>query len=92
MTGCSKVDLVADLLVALQGEHVLEATTFRHFNQRIGLTGVFVGDIFDEQQNQHIVLVLRGVHAAAQFVTAFPEGVIGSDFLMAIECLLPSVF
>ena len=46
-----------------------------------GSTGVFVGDVFDEQQNQHIVLVLRGIHAAAQFVAAFPEGVIEFRFL-----------
>ena len=35
--------------------------------------GVFVADIFDEQQHQDVIFVLRGVHAATQFVAARPQ-------------------
>ena len=63
--GNDLVDLVADLLVALELDHVGEAAARRHFNKRIGLAGVLVGDVLHEQQSQDVVLVLRGVHAAA---------------------------
>ena len=43
--------------------------------------GVLVGDVLHEQQDEDVVLVLRGVHAAAQFVAAFPEGAIEFGFL-----------
>ena len=52
-----------------------------HVDQRVRLPGILVGDVFDEQQDQHIVLVLGGIHAAAQFVAAFPEGAVKFGFL-----------
>ena len=55
------VDFVSDLLIALEHRHVGEAAAVRHFDERVGL----VGDVLHEQQRQDIVLVLRGVHAAA---------------------------
>ena len=33
-----------------------------------------VGYILHEQQDEDVVLVLRGVHAAPQLVAAFPKG------------------
>jgi hypothetical protein len=30
-------------------------------------------DILDKKQDEHIVLIMAGIHAAAQFVTALPE-------------------
>jgi hypothetical protein len=44
----------------------LEARTFRDGDRRIWHAGVFVADIFDEQQDEDVVLVLTGIHAAAQ--------------------------
>jgi hypothetical protein len=41
-----------------------------NLDRREGLAGVLVADVFDEQQHQHVVLVLAGIHAAAQFVAA----------------------
>ena len=67
------VDLVADLLVPFQGHHVGKARSFRHVEQHVFPAAVLVGDVFDEEQYQHVVLVLRSVHAAAQLVTALPE-------------------
>ena len=67
------VDPVTDLLVALQGHHVGEAAPGGHFDDRVGLAGVLVRHVLHEQQRQDVVLVLRGVHAAAQFVAALPE-------------------
>ena len=36
----------------------------------VGHAGVLVADVFDEQQDEDVVLVLAGIHAAAQFVAA----------------------
>ena len=46
-----------------------------------GLAGVLVADVLDEQQDEDVVLVLAGVHAAAQFVAARPEGGVEFGFL-----------
>ena len=68
------VEPVADLLVAACRDHVGEAAAWRHLDQRVAAPGVIVGDVFDEQQDQHVVLVLAGIHATPQLVTGFPEG------------------
>ena len=45
------------------------------------LVAVFVGDVFDEQHEQDVVLVLAGIHAAAQFIAGGPEGGVEVGFL-----------
>ena len=75
------VDLVADVGLALERDHVLEARAFGNGDRCVGLAGVFVADVFDEQQDEDVVLVLAGIHAAAQFVAARPEGGIEFGFL-----------
>ena len=67
------VDPVADFLVALEFRHVVETTAVRHFDERVRVARVLVRDVLHEQQRQHIILVLGGIHAAAQFVAALPE-------------------
>ena len=67
------VDLVADLLVALELYHVGETAVRGHYDERVGLAGVLVRDVLHEQQRQDVILILRGVHAAAQLVAALPE-------------------
>ena len=67
------VDLLADLLVALQRHHVGKPAADRYIDQGIPLPGILVRNVFHEQQGQHVVLVLRGVHATAKFVAAPPE-------------------
>lgn len=67
------VDLVTDLLVTLQGGHVGESATLRNFDDTVSLPGVLVRHVLHEQQREDIVLVLRGVHAATQFIAALPE-------------------
>jgi len=68
------VDLVTDVGLALEGDHVLEAGTLGNGDRRIGLAGVLVADVLHEQQHQHVILVLARIHAAAQLVAARPEG------------------
>ena len=68
------VDLVADLLVALERDHVGEAAALGHVDQGVRLAGVLVGDVLHEQQDEDVVLVLGGIHAAAQLVAGLPEG------------------
>ena len=46
-------------------------------------------DVFDEKQNQDVVLVLRGVHTAAQLIAAGPERAIELGFLNGHEWALP---
>ena len=74
--GDDLVDLVADLLVPLERDHVGKAAAGWNLDQRIGLAGISVRDVFDEEQDEDVILVLRSVHPAAQFVAAFPEGAV----------------
>lgn len=75
------VDVIANGRLALERHHILETRTLRNLDRGKWLTGVFVTDIFDEQHHQHIVLVLAGIHAAAQFIAARPQGGIKLGFL-----------
>ena len=70
------VDLVSDIWLALEGDHVLEARPprDRHRRSEVVRVSVLVGDVFDEQHEQHVVLVLAGIHAATQFIAGCPEG------------------
>jgi hypothetical protein len=69
------VDLVADIALALERDHVTETRARPDDNRRgeIVAVPVFIGDVFDEQHEQDIALVLAGVHAAAQFIARSPE-------------------
>ena len=78
------IDLVADLLVALQRDHVGKAAAFGHIDERIGL----VADVLHEQQRQHVVLVLRSVHAAPQLVAGLPERAIELGFFQCQGLIL----
>ena len=68
-----RVDLVADFLVALEPHHVGKAAAVGHVDERVRPAGIFVRDVLHEQQGQNVVLVLRGIHAAAKLVTTLPE-------------------
>jgi hypothetical protein len=70
------VDPVADVALALEGDHVLEAGAGRDGDRGEGPAGVFVADVLDEQEDEDVVLVLAGVHAAAELVAALPEGAV----------------
>src|ERR1039457_2870504 len=70
------VDLVADVGLALQLDHVFEAGAFGNSDGGVGHAGVFVADVFDEEEDEDVVLVLAGVHAAAEFVATGPEGAV----------------
>ena len=77
------VDLVADVALALEGDHVLEAGTLGDSDGRceVVAVAVLVGDVLDEQHEQDVVLVLAGIHAAAQFIARGPEGRVEVGFL-----------
>ena len=61
---------------ALECDHVREGCPLRYDDRRseVVAVAVFVGDVFDEQHEQDVDLVLAGIHAAAQFVAGGPEG------------------
>ena len=67
------VDLVADVALTLEGDHILEAGTGRDHNRREGQARILIADVLDEQQDKDVILVLAGVHTAAQLVTTRPE-------------------
>jgi hypothetical protein len=75
------VDLVADVGLALEGDHVFEARAGRDSDRRVGLAGVFVTDVLDEEQDEDIILVLAGIHAAAEFIATGPERTVEFRFL-----------
>src|SRR5206468_1689519 len=49
--------------------------------------GIFVAYVFDEQQDQDVVFVLAGIHAATQLVATGPERAIEFRFLKS-HCFL----
>ena len=59
-----------------------------HLDQGVGLAGVLVRDVLHEQQRQDVVLVLGGVHAAAQLVAALPERAVELGFLQGHRLIL----
>lgn len=67
------IDLVANLAVTLEGDHIFEACTWWNGDWRIRHASIFVADVFDEQQHQHIILVLAGVHAIPQIIARLPK-------------------
>ena len=75
------VDLVADVRLALERDHVLETGTGRDRDFCVWRARIFVADVLDEQHHQHVVLVLAGIHAATQLVAARPKRGIKFGFL-----------
>ena len=75
------VHALADVLGALQRDHIIEAAALGYGNISIFYALEFVRDILHKQQGQNIILVLRSIHAAAQLVTACPEGAVNLIFL-----------
>jgi len=77
------VDLVADVGLALEGDHVGETRALgdRDRRREVGAVAVLVADVLDEQHEQDVVLVLTGVHAAAEFIAGSPDGAVKFAFL-----------
>jgi hypothetical protein len=57
--------LVTDVALAFERDHVSEAGALGDPDGRVGHAGVFVADVFDEEEDEDVVFVLAGVHAAA---------------------------
>ena len=67
------IHLVANYRIALKTDHVSETAAFGHIGQCVLLPGVFVGHIFHKQEDENVILVLRGINATAQFIADLPE-------------------
>lgn len=67
------VDPVANLFITLGRDHVGKAAAGGDIDQGIRIPRVLVRNVFDEEQDENVVLVLAGIHAAAQLVAGFPE-------------------
>ena len=70
------VDEVADVVLALERDHVLKARALgnHHGRGEVIAVPVFIGDVFDEENEQDVVLVLAGIHAATEFIAGGPKG------------------
>ena len=75
------VDALADVRGVLEGDEVVEGTAGGQLEQEVRAGLGLVAEVFDEQDDEHVVLVLRGVHAAAQFVARLPEFGVELGFL-----------
>ena len=76
------VYLVADIGLPFEKAHVGKAGACGDFERGKGTgIGKLVRHVFDEQHEQHIVLVQTGIHAAAKGIAACPEGRIYFRFL-----------
>ena len=65
---------------AFEPDHVFEAGALGDGDGRVGHAGIFIADVFNEEEDEDVVLVLAGVHATAQFVAALPEGAVEFRF------------
>ena len=79
--GNDLVHFFTDIFIALQRNQIIEAATFRNRNIGIFYALKLVRNIFHEQQGQDIVFILRGVHAAPQFIAARPKRTVQLIFL-----------
>ena len=52
-----------------------------HRRGEVVAVAVLVADVLDEQHEQDVVLVLAGIHAAAELLAGGPEGGIEFGFL-----------
>jgi len=68
------VDLVADVGTPLELAHIAEAGTGRNLEGgKRPSVGEFIGYVLDKKHEEHVVLVLAGIHAAAKNVAALPK-------------------
>ncbi len=67
------IDLVADLLVALDLHHVPERPALGNINEVVGLPRILVRDVLHEEKSQDVILVLGRVHPATKLVATAPE-------------------
>ena len=85
------VNLVTDVALTLERDHILETRPGRDRDRRKRLTGVLVADVLNEEQDEDIVLVLARIHAAAEFIATRPEGGIEFRFLKGHSLMLVGV-
>ena len=83
------VDLIANLLVAFECNHICKATTLWYIEQVSRLACGLIGNVFHEQENENVILVLRGIHPPTKFIAACPERAIEFRFLYCHRVLLP---
>jgi len=68
------VDLVPDVRLAFESNHVGEAGPFGDLNGGKGNAGVFIADVLDEQEDEDVILVLTSIHTTTKSITTLPNG------------------
>jgi len=63
------------------GEHALGEVLVPQADWQLGDPLLVLGNVFDEQHEQDVVLILAGVHAATKFIAGGPKGRIEVGFL-----------
>ena len=89
--GEDDVDALADVGLVLEGDDVLKVAALGYSYEQAGAGVILVADKFQEEDHEHVVLVLRGVHAAAQVVAALPERAIELAFLDGHKSYCPDI-
>lgn len=74
------IDLVPDIGLALEGDHVGKTGPLGDLDRGEGFARILVAGILDKEHDQHVILVLARIHASAQLVATGPEVGIKSRF------------
>jgi hypothetical protein len=69
------VDFLSDMRILLQCHEVFEIAAVGHVEFHLSLTGL-VGELLHEEIISNIVLVLTGIHGAAQGIARLPKGAV----------------
>ncbi len=67
------VDAFANVWFALESDEIVERATGRHVDQAVAVRLRLVGYVLHEEQGEHIVLVLGGIHTAPELIRAGPQ-------------------
>lgn len=63
--------VAAHLLAAPQRHHVDKSAALGHVKERTLLAGIFVWNVSDKEENEGVIIVLRGVPAPAELVATW---------------------
>ena len=61
-----------DITLITKRKNILPKTSFRNIEKIILISLCLVTDIFKEEYNKYIILILAGIHATTQLITTLP--------------------
>ena len=70
------VHFFANIFVPLECNKVVKTSAFRDGDVCIFDILELIGNIFDKQKCQYVILILRGIHSASEFIATCPQGAV----------------